>query len=231
MAEVKDRTTPEEDRYVKENDPVTVGKQATKRKTSELLAQNQASRSNLIGDYNQGYKDLKKSSFRNFRSAVEGASGLSGGQTAGRQGALSALEMEAMGNYMSGRSGDLANLDYQKSLIGGLASEYGQQQREIASANQQTELAKYGQIQSIINAKDKDMPRDQKIAQLKILGMSDKEILEALGEESVGIVEKTKNWWQEIFNKANANAKAPAVNSFTQTPYGTIQQGMDDYWN
>ena len=207
MAEtVKTETTPEEDYYKKTNDPNAVAKQATERKSAELLKQNALNRSNTALDYDSAYKGLRSNNFRNFKSALEGSQGLSGGMAQGRQDAMSALEMGALGNFMTGRQKAMNELDSQKAGIAGQAEEYGQLQREMSSANQQTDLARVQQIQSILNAKDSEISQEDKRAQLKTLGWTDAQIDEQLTPQLT--------WFQKLFQTSNN----------TPTPYGVDEK-------
>jgi len=180
MAETVKETTPAEDLFLKNNDPAKVGAETTRRSLARDLASNTQQRKDTQQDYNAGYQGLKTNSFRNFRSALEGSGGLSGGMAQGRGDALSALEMGEMGNLLQGRERALRDVDTARTGIESNALLEGQQARDMAFNNQGQDLERQQLISSIVGAKSKDISDEQKIQQLKTLGKTDAEIAELM---------------------------------------------------
>ena len=158
--------------FTRTNDPAAVASEAARREYSNILAQSQQAERTAQESYSDLYQRAQQASFR--RTQATPARGFTGGMEAQQQSAISAAEMQQIGNIGRAREQALREIRTGRESAFSNALIAGQQQADYSMMLQEAAIARQGQIESIISSKDYD--DDAKRRLLKEFGISDDEI-------------------------------------------------------
>jgi hypothetical protein len=154
------------------------GANAFKAAYDRLKAEADAARQGIGENYASAYQQLRQQGYGAGLGAAA-QRGLSGGQAAGVRGAISAQQMGQLGQLMQGQEKALREQKVGEQSIYSNALLEGQQAQQMEQQQEQYNYQKRQQIDSVLA--NTGLTQEQKVANLKTLGLSEEEINKELG--------------------------------------------------